>query len=250
MKTRKESPFPIGDPRSPRICHLLIVAGPSGSGKTTFLAKLAAGELSPDVAAELPAGSKDWMQTNGLKIVRNARRCTGNRAGLLAGLVLHYDIMRPWESRIGDYPRDRALRLLALAERVTLIELRPDAETLAVQLTARARGGQTAEEWTSRLQKRAGAALKSLRSRTLAGARKLLGRDGCPPKPPAGFSQKPRHATLVMRYAEPGWVDAWYVAFERYVRSTVGSAVTVRVVRAEPVLTADRRASFRLLADA
>ena len=81
------------------------------------------------------------MQTNGIKVVRKGGGRVHRHGGRISGLVLHYDIMRPWQSPIADYGDDRSLAALSAADAITMVELRPDPASLAAQLTARARGG-------------------------------------------------------------------------------------------------------------
>ena len=193
MKARKQMPFAFGAPGGPRVSHLLLVAGPSGAGKSTFLKKLAAGDLPHEIAAALPAEAGSWMQTNGIKVVRKGGGRVHRHGGRISGLVLHYDIMRPWQSPIADYGDDRSLAALSAADAITMVELRPDPASLAAQLTARARGGHTAEEWAARLRKRfaRGASVGGAENFAARVQRRCIARRGFPPE---GASRRARPA--------------------------------------------------------
>jgi hypothetical protein len=120
-----------------RVGHLLIVAGPSGSGKSTFLANLASGELPDDMKANIPPGAQGWIQTNGRRLVRQARTGRYRQTTTdMPGIVMHYDIMRPYEKGwFDDYPDDPALKLLSMADQVTVIVLKPSVQRLTAQLS-------------------------------------------------------------------------------------------------------------------
>lgn len=125
---------------STRINHLLVVAGASGSGKSTLLRQIACREIPEVLKAALPEAASDWMQTDGIKIVRRpSLSASHDGTGRLAGAVHHYDILRPYESRIEDYAGDPNLALWGKADRITVVLLMPGSARLIAQLDHRRR---------------------------------------------------------------------------------------------------------------
>jgi hypothetical protein len=208
--------------RGPRIAHLLVVAGPSGSGKSTFLKRLGEGQLPAEILQALPNGAPGWPQTNGRRMVQGPLRPVGNPPRI-EGLVLHYDILRPFETALSDYREDRSLAVLGAAERIAVVVLR-------------APGGQLARQIVTRPPKRHATVHAALRN---AWSR-LRGR----PSIYAGVGEDERHAKLADLYRRPGFIEEWYARWDAFLRGIAGERLESSIV-VEPVLGGEHGIDFR-----
>jgi len=127
----------------------------------------------------------------------------------LPGLVLHYDIMRPYSLGYGRYEDDPALSILDDAEHIVVVSLLPPVERLVRQFLAR--------EDDTRARKSA-RALTALRY-------KLLGRDA--------KALKRGQAALLTQYRTPGWIDGWYRRWLDYLTTVSARRPNVRSVASE-----------------
>jgi len=187
-----------------RIGTLVIISGPTSSGKSTFLRRFAEGRLPPELAAELPVSSRSWPATGAGQLLHSQH---GDSPSLpahdLEGAVLHYDFLRPFSTGCQEFPRDQALDLIACADKVVVVVLKPGLERLSRQLHE----GEIAVKPSSGLLAR------------LAGK--------------AGLKRKKRHRALAALYAQPGWLDGWYARWEAYIRRVAPDARIVEVGEAQ-----------------
>lgn len=109
-----------------RIEDLTIVAGPTSSGKTTFIERLTA---SPELRRQ--AGIPQEVAA-----VVNATRLRQLPDGPLGHVILHYDLMRPFDRSLRTHQRDPATSLALAARRVTVLTLDPPRDRLAGQIKA------------------------------------------------------------------------------------------------------------------
>lgn len=118
------------------------MAGASGTGKSTFLRQMRAGNIPREVMAKLPAGAQKWLHLKAgehsrwLHIIAKSSRRT------IPGVILHYELTRR-AVLDGKYRDDPALRLLKMAEKITIINFRAPAERLVSQLAHKEFGAQT-----------------------------------------------------------------------------------------------------------
>jgi len=193
-----------------RIDHLLIVSGPTSSGKSTFLRRLRSGGLPGEIMELLPQGCGDWRQVGASKLSLTPPRDIDGKPlddDHYRGLVLHYDFMRPYVSGSQAYHRDQALDLIACADKVTVMVLKPGKERLISQL----------EE--SELKSAAGGALARhgrnmiLRSgwvvRLLDKAGRIVGRRLAP-------KDRRRYEELLESYKSEGWLEERYRRWHAY----------------------------------
>jgi hypothetical protein len=213
-----------------RIKRLLVVSGPSGSGKTTFLDQLASRALPAELTAELPPGASEWPQTNGFGI-RGRAGAIRDEAGrqVLEGVVLHYDIMRVFDTMIDRYEDDPALFGLSLAEDISVVLIRAPAELLVRQVhQKRPDPGRMA------------AALKAVER----GIRLALRPKGRPVYREAAFAD--RRASLGRHYRERGFLDDCYARWVSFLNEFAGGKMTSPILHVQPVPTSGG-GSFRLL---
>lgn len=211
-----------------RIGCLLVVAGASGAGKSTFLRQLDRGTLGPEILSRLPHGASRWPQTNGFRIrgrLEEARDEAG--ALLVGGVVLHYDIMRIFETRISGYAEDPALAVLAKAAAITAVVVRPPDQQLARHAARKSKRGTTARLLGS-FERRIRLALRPTQERV------YLTED-----------HRARHARLAQCYLEAGFTDRWYGSWQSYLASAAGTRLAT-VVPVGPVPGAGEP-TFRLL---
>jgi hypothetical protein len=83
--------------------HIFLIAGPSGSGKSTFMREFVYDRLPRDISDYLPADAKTWQRTSGNELSRKGLARVRAGRGRTAGLVVHYDIMRPYARRFEHY---------------------------------------------------------------------------------------------------------------------------------------------------
>lgn len=196
------------------IGHLLVVSGPSGSGKSEFLLRMEARELPADVVAVIPDDAEGWPQTSGAYIRRDQleKLPNRNRPPQLAGLVLHYDFMRAFESRIADFDHDPSLRMVSAAAEVTVLILRPSPELLTRQIATKA-----ARPPVRQLERK----LRRFVRRIVHPRRAFIYK---------GTGPKSRHQRLAHMYAEPDFVEEWYRRWEDFVANRFPATTTVREV--------------------
>jgi hypothetical protein len=215
-----------------RIAHLLVVSGPSGSGKTTFLRQLAAGRLSPELIAALPAGAGQWPETNGFGIRRRARvsRDTQGRR-VVEGVVLHYDIMRVVDTMIDAYADDPTLLGLDLADEVSVAVIRAPAERLARQVLQKRPDPGRVEAMLKAFERRLRLAMRP--------KRRAVYRE-------ATFEK--RRELLARCYAEPHFLQECYERWESFMRAAAGSRLRSPILHVEPA-AANGACTFRLMGE-
>jgi hypothetical protein len=227
MRILRQPRLRISATEGPRVAHLLVVAGASGSGKSTFLKQLVDGGLPAELLAALPPGAAAWPQTNGRRVIRGTLRPLGTPP-MLQGLVLHYDVMRPFETALSDYGDDRSLAVLGAAEKITLVVVRASGDQLARQVVGRPPKRRMLDAvGVARLRN----AWSGLRGR---------------PSLYAGIAEDARHAKLVDLYGRPGFVDGWYARWDAFIRRAAGKRLTLPIAEVEPVPGGERGIEFRL----
>lgn len=232
--------LPLAQP----IGHLLIVAGPHGSGKSTFLNLLAADALPDEIKALLPPGAGGWVQTSVMKVFKpaDADAATGDAGA--RGVALHYNILRPHVRGLADYASDPSLKLIDLAEDVTVVTLRPPLPRLIAQFAARSAVQQAAAPWPTRARR---AVVDQLywfgRVALPTGLQRAL---SIPSERAHDLSG--RFGRVVRLYQQPGWLEARYERWNAFVDTTAAAGKCLRILHVEPVETEGRKLSFQLLA--
>ena len=213
-----------------RIKRLLVVSGPSGSGKTTFLDQLASRALPAELTIALPQGASEWPQTNGFGI-RGRAGAVRDEAGrlMLEGVVLHYDIMRVFETMIDRYEDDPALVGLSLADDISVVLIRAPVETLVRQVHQKPPDPG-----------RMAAALKAVER----GIRLALRPKRRPVYREAAFAE--RRANLGRRYREQGFLEECYACWLSFLNELAPGKMKSPILHVEPVPTIGG-GSFRLL---
>lgn len=145
-----------------------------------------------------------------------------------SNFVLHYDVMRTFDTTIADYASDPDLLLLSRAREVTVVFLAASPESLVAQL-------KTRPPKTRRLD--------WLLAPLGGWARARLGYSSRP-RTYDKHSEHARHARLVQRYAEPGFLDAWYRSFEEFLREHAAARLASPPIHIE--LVASPVPTFRL----
>lgn len=104
--------------------------------------------LPRDISDYLPAGAKAWHRTSGNDLSRKG--VAGVRRGeeTSSGLVLHYDIMRPFARGFRQYHIDPAMQALTQTRAtLTFLTILPSRELLVNQFIKRAANDQYEEWW-------------------------------------------------------------------------------------------------------
>ena len=213
LATRLRRPSP-----TVRLARLLVVAGPSGSGKSLFLRRLAAGKLPAEIVGALPAGAEHWPQTNGRRMVRRRLAALPAPAAeaRLEGLVLHYDILRPFQTAIADYDADASLAVLGWADEVSVAMVTMPREDLAARLAARPPKRRRIGRTLARALHRVGVGTRGKRRRVYDPA-----------------TEHARHRRLVALYATPGFLESWEARWNAYIAQALGDRLRIPVIRVE-----------------
>jgi hypothetical protein len=122
-----------------RIKHLVVIGGPTASGKSTLL-----GRLGSDI------GLRRSLGLDGIELHFGHEDRENLPIGEIPGLVLHYDILRPYLRSIKTYERDPRCDFLKLAEKITLVTLMSPREVLRRRLKHNEMGNR----WRKRKAKR------------------------------------------------------------------------------------------------
>jgi hypothetical protein len=196
--------------------QLLMVAGPSGSGKSFFMSAIAAGRLASDLRFQLPAEARSWPHADGKSFLA-CGPATHTRSGALKrqpGLVLHYDIMRPYSYGYGSYEADPALAIMKTSRQIVVVSLLPPVERLVRQFLARE---------TTILERKSKRILRSLRHR-------LTGRDPT--------LLKEAQVRLLEHYQTPGWIEDYYRRWLTYLETLALEHPDVRAIALDGIATA------------
>lgn len=99
-----------------KIKKLLVVAGPTSAGKSTFIEKLLHEEATEIIQKAGLENISSWE-------VVNAKRVAELKRPEIENLILHYDFLRPFKTKIKNYPNDEALDLLHAADEALILTL-------------------------------------------------------------------------------------------------------------------------------
>jgi hypothetical protein len=105
-----------------------VVAGPKAVGKSHLIERLVEDDLLRErigiPAGALVCGARTWLRGR-------------PTVGTIDHLVLHYDILRPFDSGETDYHRDPATSALRCADQITFLTLRTSRARLCSQFDRR-----------------------------------------------------------------------------------------------------------------
>lgn len=121
------SPLPgrhIATARRRQIDHLTVIAGPTAAGKGTLYRAL---------DAKLRGRLGVPLSDSGYVTATQARTLAPGRH---SHVILHYDMLRPFETSLQTYARDPAADLIRAAQSVTFLTIFADSERLQRQITA------------------------------------------------------------------------------------------------------------------
>ena len=94
--------------------------------------------LPKDISDSLPPEAKNWQRTSGNELSREGLARIRARHARTPGLVVHYDIMRPFAKRFERYANDPAIKeLTASGAALTVLTLAPNREILLEQFLKR-----------------------------------------------------------------------------------------------------------------
>jgi 2-polyprenyl-3-methyl-5-hydroxy-6-metoxy-1,4-benzoquinol methylase len=106
-----------------RIRHLLVIAGPTSSGKSTLLDRL---RSDPSLRSDMGLGDTNWtIPTDNQEPLPT---------GPIDGLVLHYDLLRPYNRSTKTYCRDPRCDFFEVADKITVLTLMSPREVLRRRL--------------------------------------------------------------------------------------------------------------------
>lgn len=198
----------------PVIPELIVVAGPTSAGKSTLVAELQAGgsaTLAGHVALSEPSR---WLAVG-------ASHLDDVSVDGAQGVILHYDLLRPYGRSTVTFRRDEALDLLGSARKVTVVTLLVSPSRLQQQLWNSELAPGTTRRWTARR-------ILATSVRAVAGfGAGVLARLRRQPRPTdVHVPEQRRHSHLHRMYARPGWLREQYERWFTYIDS-LGSALPV-----------------------
>lgn len=211
-----------------KIGHLVIVSGPTSSGKSTFIRHLKQGILPAAITKKLPQGIAEWPQIGSSRLFKNSHVTVDGKVldtPNIDGLVLHYDILRPYARGTQEFNRDQTLDLIQCAAKVTVIVLKTDISVLQRQLfEGEIKNANWKKKTTNNFlslvgrfrEQRVGAL--TLKLVELIIRRRIKTRT------------KSRHEELLEHYNKPGWVESWLVRWQEYLKRQ-GNKMSVIPVR-------------------
>jgi hypothetical protein len=135
----------------PEIKALLVVAGLSGCGKSTFIRQLRRRRIPSDIARLLPADVHAWQHIFGKKSWKD--RLLRRQRAKPCGQIFHFDMTTSTAYRLAlsraglsdcerpseQHPDEQALNaVLASAEEIRILVVKPQKEQLVHQLSGRA----------------------------------------------------------------------------------------------------------------
>jgi hypothetical protein len=155
------------------------------------------GRLPPGITTYLPQEARKWHSTSANDIAKRGLVRVAGRAGRGAGLVIHYDIMRPFSKGFQSYSKDPILTALtAVSAKMTVATVLPSRERLVQQYVSRStRDDQYEEWWTGMLR------LKRWRRRLHKRLSALFGKRQEP--------LKPGQLQVLQLYETTGGLDEW-----------------------------------------
>ncbi|MBP3193939.1 hypothetical protein [Natronogracilivirga saccharolytica] len=214
----------MGSPEKTRIGHLVIITGPTSSGKSTLLASMRNGELNEKLKSLLPAGAAAWEEYPCSAFDGSVKLDESKE-----GMVLHYDIMRPFKKFLDSYEDDLASGLMDLADNVTIVFIKPDRDVLLRQL-------QEGEFKGGKVETGKGAMyLRSLLTRSMrvipSSVRQFVKNVLVPGqrKSITDFNK-----ILYFRYQESGWLENWYDKFEAFIARKKENGTRIRIFFVKP----------------
>jgi hypothetical protein len=216
------------------LLHIFIISGPSGSGKSTFMREFVEGRLPGNISRALPAESKHWLRTSGNELSRKSLTQVLRKKSNVAGLVLHYDMMRAYSRGYEDYANDPAMQAVtSTGVPLTVLTILPSREALMDQFLSRALSGEYEEWWDRRETKRR--VKRKLRSALL----KLFRRS------PTFLKQG--HLSLLSVYATDQRLNKWTSRWENFLEGVRRGRDNVRLVYVTPDAAQGDHPAFRLL---
>jgi hypothetical protein len=214
--------------------HIFLIAGPSGSGKSTFMREFMFDRLPKDVSDALPDDAKVWQRTSGNELSRKGLERIRTSRARTAGLVVHYDIMRPFSRRFELFSNDPAIKeLTASGAALTVLTIAPSREALLEQFLKRAADRDYVEWWDRRRWTR------ELKRNLREAFYKLTGK-----KPKL---LKEEQLRLLGLYASNNGLKRWLAHWESFLDGVASDLGNVRLVFVSPEGLRADHPRFRLL---
>lgn len=200
--------------------HLLVVTGPTSSGKSTLLELIDSGKVEGEMRSVLPEDVFGWKQ---LCHREYDGSLVSSKDEPVKGLVLHYDMMRPYKKFIDGYDEDVISELMDRANMVTVLIIKPEMDVLLEQLKRGELGGNSMETEPADLR------LRRLLTYTFhmipSGIRMMIKKKLFPNRK---SSVTDFNKVLYFKYQEQGWVDDWYQKFDRFLDEKKSSGSNIR----------------------
>ncbi len=210
------------------IDHLVVVTGPTSSGKSTLQELIAADTINGEMRSLLPKNISGWFQL-----------CHRDYDGSLVssmdkpvkGIVLHYDMMRPFKKFLPGYEEDVITTLIERANKVTVLIIKPEMDVLLDQLKRSELGGNGLKK------KPGGLGLRTAMTRAVQfippGLRKLIKKKLSPDKK---LTVTDFNEVLFFKYQEEGWLDEWFRKLDLYLKekADAGYIIDHHYVRSSP----------------
>ncbi|TNE36675.1 MAG: hypothetical protein EP347_10445 [Alphaproteobacteria bacterium] len=204
----------------PKIDHLILISGPSAAGKSTLIDMLKAPGGRSETLSDLPILPEQSVFLDGNDVLKRHQPIADFVAHLESGatVLAHYDIVHI--HRVGFssiYADDPFFSVFENAQKITVLDLRPDADLLrenflAREAAQRQRKGLARTLWRKWVHD----PLRAWRHRR------------------EGISHLDKH----LLYRDPEWLESCYETWDQFLGSLKPNAA-LTIVRLKPERTAD-----------
>jgi energy-coupling factor transporter ATP-binding protein EcfA2 len=207
--------------------HFLLVSGPSGGGKSTFIEQLAANALPDDIAAHLPSGCAVWPVIEANNLLKDKLPLETVLAAAGDHAILHYDIAYIHRFALPGYASDPAAALFDLGDRLDVVLVTPDADSLKQQFLNRQmahkrRKGLARQLWGDWVRRPLRRALQHLKGRPARDTEEL--------------------------YLSADWLRDCYAGWRDFIQGLIASRPGARFIEVAPSGRMDGKTGFRLVA--
>lgn len=212
-----------------------MVAGLSGSGKSTFMRALAQRRLPQDVLHFIPKMAGGWPHTSCKFLLEHGIGEIPGGDETPSGLVMHYNMSRPFALGLPDYRADKGLEFLyGLDAAIIVVTILTQREALIGHIRSRAVDAEwIAEEMADSPM------LRRLRRQVRAAVCNRLGMPG--------LALKKGQLDLIRHYESPGNIEHWLENWEAFLEHLGKTRTSTRFVTVSPDPAPVGGPNFRLV---
>lgn len=199
-----------------------MIAGLSGSGKSTFMRAMTQRKLPLDVLASIPEMAGRWPHTSCKFLLEHGIGEIPFRDETPEGLVMHYNMSRPFALGLPDYRADQGLDFLYdLDAEIIVVTIATPRDALIDHIRRRT----VDPEWIA--EEMAGSPmLRRLRRQLRTTAYNLLGMPH--------LALKKGQQDLIRHYESPGTIERWLEHWETFLKHLGKARKNTRLITVSP----------------